>query len=396
MWGEITWDDFVKGASRRYGGLEQSPEGVVESLRWINKRLKTVRERLKNPINLKDGGQLKPSSILQLKNQEKELTQQRDAYRKLIKQLVKFNLLPTSKLISGADRKNFIFSLQTMIELPEFGQAVYYANRLMNARYDNVIPATDTGYIQLLKDSPGRLRDKQEERSRESMYNALLNSLNEVFKKIQAERQRLLDSGTPWKSNEADSETADSVNAVANEAAADNFEKQNNSKDNFKNEYSEIQNLTPDVFINQQAFYEQVGAILENLDTDVFVVSSSIEHNLGKEWVPKDIRHSIERAKDYIGQARSKIKAIHEIFQTEKAKGARAIINPSRNRIERMTVYRGGLYKKTEIPSVGGDPVLTTQGEAWLRSVREKSEQEAGANDDNLSDKLSNKPEVTQ
>ena len=26
MWGEITWDDFVKGASRRYGGLEQRSE----------------------------------------------------------------------------------------------------------------------------------------------------------------------------------------------------------------------------------------------------------------------------------------------------------------------------------------------------------------------------------
>jgi len=374
MWSEITWDDFVRGASMRYGGLEQSPEGVVESCRGINRRLRRVRDRLKNPVNLKGGGQLKQSSILQLKNQEKDLTQQADAYRKLIKQLVKYNLLPTSKLILGADRKNFIFSVQTMIELPEFGKAVYYANRLMGSRYDDTVPSTNSGYVQWLK-LPYRIqRDKHEERSRESLYNALLNSLNEVIQKIQTERQRLLYSGTPWKSNEADSETADSVNEVANEAAADNCEKRINNKDNFKNECSDMQNVTPDVFINQQAFYEQVGTILENLDTDVFVVSSSIEHNLGKEWVPKDIRHSIERAKDYIDQARSKIKAIHEIFQTEKAKGARAILNPSRNRIERMTVYRGGLYKKTEIPSVDNEPILTPQGEEWLRAIRTKPE----------------------
>lgn len=358
MWGETTWDDFVRGASMRYGGMSQTPEGVVEYCREANKRLKTVRERLKNPINLKDGGQLKQSSVLQLKNQEKDLTQQAEAYRKLIKELVKHNLLPTSKLISGADRKNFIFSLQTMIELPEFGKAVYYANRLMGSRYDSVIPSTNNGYAQRLK-SPGRNRDKQEERSRESMYDALLNSLNEVIQKIQTDRQRLLYSGTPWKSNEANSDTANILNSIGNETSIDNCEKQINNKDNYENDCSDRQAITSDVFINQQAFYEQVGAILENLDTDVFMIGSKIENNLGKEWVPKDVRYSIERAKEYIEQARSKIKEIHEIFQTEKAKSGRAIVNHSRNRIERMTVYRGGLYKKPEIASVDNDPVLT-------------------------------------
>ncbi|MFA5323437.1 MAG: hypothetical protein WC373_12260 [Smithella sp.] len=195
MWGEITWDDFVRGASMRYGGLSQTPEGIMQSYHDTRKKLAIIRERIKNPVNLKGGGILRPSSIKQLCNKERDLVKTEKDYRDLIKKLVKFNLLPTSKLISGSDRRQFVFSLQTMIELPELGQAVYYANRLMGARHDTAIPSTNDGYVQHLKE-PGSCR--------ESMYDALLNSLNEVIQKIQTDRQRLLYSGTPWKSYAVD------------------------------------------------------------------------------------------------------------------------------------------------------------------------------------------------
>jgi hypothetical protein len=223
MWREITWDDFVRGASMRYGGLEQTPEGVMKSYHDTNKSLTTVRERLKNPVNLKVGGPLRPSSICQLEREEKELVRTADVYRKLIKRLVKYNLLPTSKLISGANRKEFVFSLQTMIELPELGKAVHYANRLMGLRYDDVIPSTNDGYVQCLKE-PGRRRHELEERSRESMYESLIKSLNETVQKLKTERERLLFSGTPWKPQKDDSDIVDAIypgNEMANDQSRD-------------------------------------------------------------------------------------------------------------------------------------------------------------------------------
>jgi hypothetical protein len=209
MWGSITWDDFVRGNSMRYGGLTMTPEGIMESYHDVNKRLATVRERIKNPISLRGGKPLSPSHIRQLEKEEEELIQLADKYRKLIKRLVKYNLLPTSKLISGADRRKFVFSLQTMLELPEFGKAVYYANRLMGARDDSVIPSTNDDYVQCVLSSPGRLLDNWKEQSRESMYDALLDSLNETIQRIKKERQRFLFSGDPWKPRKNNSKITD-------------------------------------------------------------------------------------------------------------------------------------------------------------------------------------------
>jgi len=204
---DANWDNFVRGASMRYGGMSQTPEDIMETYHRMNKRLATVRERLKNPVSLKGGGPLQPASIRQIEREEKELIQSADEYRKLIEKLVKYNLLPTSKLISGADRKQFIFSLQTMIELPEFGKAVYYANRLMGSRYDPVIPSTNNDYVQWLNQPGSRFRSEQEERSRESMCDALVNALNETLARIMRERKRLLFSGTPGKPHYPEAET---------------------------------------------------------------------------------------------------------------------------------------------------------------------------------------------
>ena len=200
MWEKNEWDNFVRETSMRYKTW-QTPEGVMESYHDTNKCLRTVRERLKNPVKRKGGdGPLLPSSIRQLEREEKKLNESADAYRKLIKRLVKYNLLPTSKLISGTDRRQFVFSLQTMIELPEFGKAVYYANRLLGSRFDYPpTPATNDEYVQCLKSMPGRLQSELDLRSRESMYDALLNSLNETMQKLKKERQRFLFSGKSWK-----------------------------------------------------------------------------------------------------------------------------------------------------------------------------------------------------
>ncbi len=198
--GEMLWEDYVEKISHGWAWPEYTPEKVMETYHHTNKRLANVRERLKNPVSLKGGGPLQPSTIRQLENEEKNLIKEVYNYRKFIKCLVKYNLLPTSKLISGKDRKQFVFSLWTMLELPELGKAIYYANQLMGSRYGHgSTPATNQDYAVRQSLHEGYLPRKHEERSRESMYDALVDSLNATLERLKKERQRLLFSGEPWK-----------------------------------------------------------------------------------------------------------------------------------------------------------------------------------------------------
>ena len=150
-------------------------------------------------MSLRGGGPLSLATIRNLEREEKSLIREVTAYQKFIKKLVKYNLLPTSKLISGEDGRQFVFSLGTMIEFPELGKAVCYANRLIDSTYDGcATPSTDEDYIKLQAAGKGRTYSKPKEQSRESMCNALIDSLNEAIERIKKERQRFLYSGKVW------------------------------------------------------------------------------------------------------------------------------------------------------------------------------------------------------
>jgi len=205
---DYTWDGFVRDISRGYLYFPSyTPEGAVKNYSHAKERLGDIRSRLKNPVSRNGGGPLKQTTILQMEREEKSLIREIDHYRKFIKKLVKYNLLPTNKLISGKDGAQFIFSLWTMLELPELGKVVYYANRLIDSRYDRFRPATEKDYIEW-NAGPGRCHSgEKEEQSRESMYNALINSLGKTIEHVQKERQRLIFSGTPWRSTKTDKES---------------------------------------------------------------------------------------------------------------------------------------------------------------------------------------------
>lgn len=203
------WDKFVGRISSGWECSDHTPEGVMENYHSTMNRLENVRERLRNPVSLKGGGPLKPATIRLLEKEKKDRIREVYHYRKLIKCLVKYNLLPTNKLISGKDRKQFVFSLWTMLELPELGKAVYYANRLIDSRYDNWTPSTNRDYAQWASQPSKPSREKKEERSREGMYDALINALNEAMLHIKKERQRLLFSGEPWKPRKNNSDITD-------------------------------------------------------------------------------------------------------------------------------------------------------------------------------------------
>jgi hypothetical protein len=211
------WDDYVRQLSRGWDWPSYTPEGVMKNYHETIQRLAKVRERLKNPVKRNGDGPLRPATIRLFKNEEKELSQRAADYRQLIKCLVKYNLLPTNKLISGENRMQFVFTLGTMLELPELGRAVYYANRLMHSRYDYTVPSTDKEYLQL---PPRWSYPKKKEESRESMYGALIDSLSETVQKLKLQRQRLLFSGSPWKPKKNDS------NIAGTETTSDHCEKE--------------------------------------------------------------------------------------------------------------------------------------------------------------------------
>ena len=195
------WDEFVRDISR--GWNPSTPEGVMKNYHRTLAKLTKIRERIKNPVSRRGGGQLSPATIRSLEREEKVYNREVAAYQKLIKKLVKHNLLPTSKLISGDDRRQFVFSLGVMLELPELGKAVYYANRLISSVYDCCAsPSTDEDYLQRQAELGMWncvIEQKKELRSRESMCNAIIDSLNEAISHIRKERQRFLTSGKIWK-----------------------------------------------------------------------------------------------------------------------------------------------------------------------------------------------------
>lgn len=194
------WDEFVRRVS--HGWNPSTPEGVMKSYQRTVKMLDETRERIKNPVSRRGGRPLSPATIRSLEREEKVLSRQVTGYRKLIKQLVKYNMLPTSKLISGEDRRQFVFSLGTMIELPELGKAAFYANKLISSVYDPcATPSTDEDYSKQQEKygMRGYVLGTKELRSRESMCNALIDSLNEAILHVKKERQRFLTAGKIWK-----------------------------------------------------------------------------------------------------------------------------------------------------------------------------------------------------
>jgi len=201
------WDKYAdklfKG-NRRYWG-SRTPEGILSDYRSTVSDLRAIRNQLKNPIGRRSGTPLKPSTIKQLEGLQRRLIEDREAYKGLIKCLVKYNLLPVNKLISGENRNQFVFSLRTMLELPEFGRAVYYANCLMECRYNNDIPSMHFGCIQKYNEYQmrgGKSPFKEDnDYNRKKLYDSMIEALEEILQKARKEKQRFLTAGTPWQSN---------------------------------------------------------------------------------------------------------------------------------------------------------------------------------------------------
>ncbi len=198
-------DLLFKGHTGHYWG-SRTPEGVLEDYKQTLSRLREIREQLKTGTGKR--GPLRPSSIKQIECEERRLLRDREVYKDLIRHMVEYNLLPVSKIISGEDRRQFVFSLRAMLELPEFGRVVYYANRLLEERYHDELPATNQDFF--LKHAgdqvpPGYrlLRESElKDHSRESIFNCMVGALRDLAANIERNRDHFLTSGTPWKPKE--------------------------------------------------------------------------------------------------------------------------------------------------------------------------------------------------
>jgi len=117
---------------------ETIPEQVPGLYHDIIVRLIKVRKRLKNPVSTQGHPRpLMPATIKQLQSQEQQLIAEKEEYKKAIKEMVKYNVLPVSGLVPEKDGRKFIFHLGTMIELPFLSDVVHSANRIVNNGIDD-------------------------------------------------------------------------------------------------------------------------------------------------------------------------------------------------------------------------------------------------------------------
>lgn len=188
----MNWNNYVKNLMAEYSWKTYEPGAVVRWYHETKKELANLEKKLKNPIKRKTGERLKPSTIKQLEHRRRDLISQERSYKRLIKQLVKFNLLPTSKLISGEDRQQFVFTLITMLTLPELGKVTYWANRLTDAQYNASFPATNDDYEREHYRYKHAKKREEGERSREDLYDSLIAALNETMRRLISERWKFI------------------------------------------------------------------------------------------------------------------------------------------------------------------------------------------------------------
>jgi hypothetical protein len=122
-----------------YGFLHETiPEEVPREYHDIIKELIRVRKKLKNPVSSKGHPRpLMPATIRNFQLEEQRLSERKDEWKQAIKEMIKYNILPLSGLVSGKDALGFIFHLGVMIELPFLSEIVRSANRIVNNSIDD-------------------------------------------------------------------------------------------------------------------------------------------------------------------------------------------------------------------------------------------------------------------
>jgi len=140
---------------------EMIPEEVPSLYHSIIVNLIKIRKRLKNPVSTQ--GHLRPlmpATIKHLQSEEQQLLAKKEDYKKAIKEMIKYNVLPVSGLVPEKDGRRFIFHLGTMIELPFLSEIVRSANRIVN----NGIEDRDKNVrllISTLKDTIRKVEEKK-------------------------------------------------------------------------------------------------------------------------------------------------------------------------------------------------------------------------------------------
>lgn len=140
---------------------EMIPEQVPGLYHEIIVDLIKIRKRLKNPVSVQGHRRpLMPATIKHFQSEEQRLLAEKEDYKKAIKEMIKYNVLPVNGLIPEKDGRRFIFHLGTMIELPFLSEIVHSANRIVN----NGIEDRDKNVrllISTLKDTIKKVEEKR-------------------------------------------------------------------------------------------------------------------------------------------------------------------------------------------------------------------------------------------
>lgn len=117
-----------------YGYRDMLPEDVPKYYHDIIKELIQIRKKLKNPVSSQGYPRpLMPATIRNYQSREQELLDKKEEWKRAIKEMLKYNVLPLNSLVPGKDGLGFIFHLGVMIELPFLSEIVSSANKLVES-----------------------------------------------------------------------------------------------------------------------------------------------------------------------------------------------------------------------------------------------------------------------
>lgn len=98
-----------------------------------------------------------------------------------------------------------------------------------------------------------------------------------------------------------------------------------------------------DVFVNKGIFYERIGDLLDQMESELCGVWCRINELYQTDYLPEGLRKKAERARDGHQRVRILLAKIEKIFKEDKAQRSTVHVIKEQKRVERMTVIKGGL-----------------------------------------------------
>ncbi|HOI74780.1 MAG TPA: hypothetical protein PLO63_11615 [Syntrophales bacterium] len=112
----------------------------------------------------------------------------------------------------------------------------------------------------------------------------------------------------------------------------------NNNNGQFKNR---------DILINRQVLWEEIGPLIDELDTELWWALRHSKRYSEESWLDENVRLRIRWTIDKIKDANNIIQKIISVFERTHKIREKASVNRDKKRIEHLSIIYGGMNKPT-------------------------------------------------